>query len=1055
MEFISMTRLCTFFLTVITVMAFCVPLSALDIPQLAKAPVIDGNIDAAEWADAAKIRKLHLFAPERIVAWGADPRDNQIFVGFDHDFFYIGMKLAKTSAAHPETASWNDDAVDIMLDAYQTYDHTWKYVQMVIAEGKIIYERFWQPWSSGGGAWARNAKVAANSANKDYYEYEVAIAVKDFFPDGLKAGQKINFNIARTWSGDVRRNWPNYSITSSLSEKYTRNCVFNLLYPAKLVEKSGDKNLVSVASDAGKKALPHIKNRQLHFFLNARTLPTYDTLWIDEISLARPSDLKALQEIELFILDAAGKKRPLAKLPAAAKYTNQHFNIAELKEGDYKLIVNWMGKNGKILGNEDFAFSIKNYPFKNTKIGLTKMILPPYTPLKLTGSSSLDTVTVNYQYNGMALPEKIIVRQSEPTVGGEFENVLSAPVQLIVKVNGKELSINPKALPQVKKQSGEEITLCGSVKNSKMQIAVDNRIEYDGLNNITLSIASVSGKVTVDTLALRIPLSEKQATLLHVIGDRNRIATAKSMPSGNGRIWSSMELKNSNLPGNFKPMIWVGNEDRGLTWYADSDENWSVDYSRPAQEIIRENGNLYLQINFINRPTVITAKRDIKFGILATPPKPLPENWKAFEITSAVKGSNYYKDWKFSPAMPNLDRIELISTRSPLVDAVYSRCPLNWQDAKAFVSKVNKHINGTVMRYWCHDISGGPIAEYYRGEWAHGAKGVFAMPGHDEKHYGDAAANPLNYTYWFINWRAKSYHDYCAWALDQFLKNLGEHSYYEDNQYIKVGHYDDVALIHFGEDAAGKGRYRNARGNAIRRALITDMREYNRRIATVYAENNMRNLSAVHKSTQMQIPAFTFVTFAMDGEQLPIVKPGMGDYIDLFPLDYVRAHILGRQYGVIGFWLDQIKTADPERKIARSFFALTMIHELPVWAAWMWQLNEAGMALPNKVWKLKSEFNMRKPTEFFPYWGNKHKPFYRVDSDNVVISLWKQQDRTLAVVTNTGEAGEFNISLDTAKTVNKKDFKITNYENKEVVAENTGNFKLNIPRHDFRILWID
>ena len=133
-----MTRLYTFFLTVITVMAFCVPLSALDIPQLAKAPVIDGNIDAAEWADAAKIRKLHLFAPERIVAWGADPRDNQIFVGFDHEFFYIGMKLAKTSAAHPGTASWNDDAVDIMLDAYQTYDHTWKYVQMVIAEGKII-----------------------------------------------------------------------------------------------------------------------------------------------------------------------------------------------------------------------------------------------------------------------------------------------------------------------------------------------------------------------------------------------------------------------------------------------------------------------------------------------------------------------------------------------------------------------------------------------------------------------------------------------------------------------------------------------------------------------------------------------------------------------------------------------------------------------------------------------------------------------------------------------------------------------------------------------------
>ena len=106
------------------------------------------------------------------------------------------------------------------------------------------------------------------------------------------------------------------------------------------------------------------------------------------------------------------------------------------------------------------------------------------------------------------------------------------------------------------------------------------------------------------------------------------------------------------LPGPFVPYIWLGGAERGVCWFAENDRDWSLDPKRPTLEIHRQGETTSLVVRFVTKPVTWTRPHRIKFGLMATPAKPMPERR---ELPTLVARGRRQKDGLAGVAInPNL-----------------------------------------------------------------------------------------------------------------------------------------------------------------------------------------------------------------------------------------------------------------------------------------------------------------------------------------------------------------------------------------------------------------
>jgi hypothetical protein len=165
-------------------------------------------------------------------------------------------------------------------------------------------------------------------------------------------------------------------------------------------------------------------------------------------------------------------------------------------------------------------------------------------------------------------------------------------------------------------------------------------VEQDGLAQIKLTYEPV-GKdpVQIDALRLEFPISDKEGQAINSMGPGGNFATlwADLVPQDkNGVLWSTLLMGQGGsgmTVGTFYPGVWIGNEERGFYWWADSDQGWVPDDKLAAHELVREERDgksmLTLRNNIIGSPYTLSAPRTLAFNYNATPFKPFPKGWRA------------------------------------------------------------------------------------------------------------------------------------------------------------------------------------------------------------------------------------------------------------------------------------------------------------------------------------------------------------------------------------------------------------------------------------------
>ena len=700
-----------------------------------------------------------------------------------------------------------------------------------------------------------------------------------------------------------------------------------------------------------------------------------------------------------------------------------------------------------MVGQKTFYFG--KYPFQNFEVKLFDESLPGFEhPRAKDGKVSVLGRTYHFNKNG--LPGQIDVMQNEPTVGNKWEKLLASPVTL--QLDGKKIT-----------GTGNDIVKCtattAEIKNNLNNIFdITSVIEQDGVIKLHLALKK-GAKVSAENLRIQIPLRASQATLYHDMTDLTyrRLDRTKQdvVQAGFGGhagflpqkkisgdvVWQSIDCDRTH-PGSFNAMIWLGNEDRGFCCFADSDKDFLVDNDRSCFTIERKGKTVLLNINLVNRKkSPIPENSTWTIGLLATPAK---------QMTATARGTIFPRwatlDKPFYKKLTNLRKLQMVGAGDPRFTAgCCSILPQNAERTRKLYEEVKDDKNSGFVEYYCSDYLtwASPELAMYFGEWAGRITGTkFRAPSNWFKPY-----NGFDFAH--ASWIAcrrivPSYLQYRLWCIDQKIKNNGRLAFYEDN--IHLRDFFDPAM---------KYGYRTADGSPRVQFDIWSLRDYYRKIAEIYRKNGVENHAGAHASAAMVIPALTYCNYFIDGEQ-----PGRyatapnHDYVDGWrDVDYLRAHVLGRQFGIRSIFLSEIvyrgKTAAEDRQQTRAWMAVMLPHDIALWDG---SIKDRG---PVKAWhKIINDLDFFKNNpRLYPYWATgKYKVAEHGDKE-LLVTVYRQNNRALAVVSNFGESRTVKFKLN-SRNLALKPQKAVDMENAAAkdISFDGCNVELNIPRHDYRVI---
>ena len=713
--------------------------------------------------------------------------------------------------------------------------------------------------------------------------------------------------------------------------------------------------------------------------------------------------------------------------------------LPELKDGEYYTYLELKapdGTSGAFLGR---TFIVKKYKWANNKIGMSKIIVPPFTPLELKGKE-VSAILKRYTISDSGFPEKVIAKG---------ESILASPIKSILSVDGKIYSWKSSGVKFITKEKDSVKYLAGS-ENELIKMKVKGEFDYDGLLKLTIKLSPKKTDKKIDKFYINIPIKKSIAKLFHAAGGGNRSNPAGSIPKGKGLIWGCRSIPHA-LP-NFIPYIWVGGAEKGICYAADWDKDWihSTNRKEHAVELHRaDDGTVSIRLNLINNAP-IKREREIVFALLATPVKPMPEDWRAWSdnyanfklpgrkfLQALYAGMYFGMPFDCSGRYPAFEDYEVIrkldeTRKTGIIDKDFIEKYVN-RLAKASSKDVPANRKGkermrimlqcgfnqmkslstqkknTLMYYYtCCYENGKLLPEFpvYKDEWEYRRK-----------------MSPV-----------KSWRDYAIY-YDSKMIDAGFDGIYLDNTAFAVkwcwptgdGYIDD------------KHNIRPSFG-------LWRMRSYVKRLATMFAEKKKDPFIFVHDTNSLSLASFSFATATMDLEW----KYGNKDYQDRYSADYLLAMDTGRQGGFFPTAIDGI-ISKPDKKawITRTMLACFLPHEIQP------TIGIGGgsdLKTLRNAYKIIWDFGKAElDSKFIGYW-DENTPA-KPQSGNLLVSGYLRKNKMLLVIGNYGGNGEIPIKIDCKKLGFKSIDNAVNSEtqkNLKLVDDNT--LILKIKKHDLALI---
>jgi len=585
----------------------------------------------------------------------------------------------------------------------------------------------------------------------------------------------------------------------------------------------------------------------------------------------------------------------------------------------------------------------------------------------------VDVVGRTYEFRGEgAMPAAI------RTAG---KDILAGPVKVMGSIHGNPIEWKEQYLSLLE-NNGRHAVLCGTLETTGVIISVSAKVEYDGMIRFDMAITPYLSNFRkgaelaagLERLWVEIPIRPEYATLYTY------------WPLDTGGVVSTMAPVNSGAipPGGlafpFKPFLWLGWEEGGLTWFAESDNGWQpADLSR-ALEVVREAGRVTLRLRLLDsQPLAWHGNADswykpnppvtVSFGLQATPVKPVVTDLLAWRIVHI----NYYEPLdhlrieehptsKDNP-QPILERVVESGANVMVLHEAWNSIQNYWVNDKADAIKTTVaacHKRGLkIIPYFGYELS--TLAP----EWAELHDRVL-IKNSDGRYRGGWQRWPPQRDYMVCygsEWQERWLNG-IAWMMDE---------YGFDGLYL-----DGTTMPSSCANQTHGCGYRTADGTVRETFPIFAVRTMMERLYGIVTARG--GIITAHQSSCCLTPTLQYCHTYWDGEHIGgAFKPGEDGG---FPLDVFRAEFMGHNFGIPAEFLSY----------SPQSLAFTLLHNVPVRPGKGELLDVVA-----SVWKAFGAFGTSRAT-WFPYWRNAH--LVKADSSNVHVSAYARGGRLLLVVAN-------------------------------------------------------
>jgi hypothetical protein len=387
----------------------------------------------------------------------------------------------------------------------------------------------------------------------------------------------------------------------------------------------------------------------------------------------------------------------------------------------------------------------------------------------------------------------------------------------------------------------------------------------------------------------------------------------------------------------FIPFAWLGDNDRGLFWFCESDEMWPNGQAKNALEIARENNQVLLRLNILGKGQKLPANWKLVFGLQATPVKPIPRDWRKWRMNK---------------------NIEIVWPNPKAKDSLAA---FGWPEARDKAA-FKAHIDGLHKKgmlavpylclTWVTDST--PEWQFFRRQW--------------EMKASDPSVPQVgwDHTFELVSPVAHGYSDFVIWKTKQFMEK-----YHIDGTYHDQTHpYTSSNII------SGVGYKRD--GKEYLSYPILGYRALYRHNYAMVKSLPWPTWTQAHMSGKVVVPVLAYDDTYLDGEHFRgLVKDR---YMDVCSLDQFRGEYMGRQWGLTPFFLPEFD-AEHSKQVepTRGLMGLLMIHDIGIWPIWCnGQVADEALNALDKFGYVNAEF--------LPYFdpiaagsdgrsGVRHRPF--------------------------------------------------------------------------------
>jgi len=644
------------------------------------------------------------------------------------------------------------------------------------------------------------------------------------------------------------------------------------------------------------------------------------------------------------------------------------------------------------------------------------VVLPPWTPLVVKDDSA-ETLGRSYQFDALGLPRRMVSRSTD---------LLAEPSYLLL--NGKR--VVPRAAKPTWKRRGEaNATLAGQAQVGNLRIETRGKLEFDGLVRTKLTVSSTE-RTRIRDLTLVIPLRKTIARYLDFsvdVGDRG------------ARLWHPGLLRRFLIDGRwrnaFLPVLWLGDENVGMAWCAESTEGWQTDGNATEIEIVDTGKAIELRVHFVQggvKALEVIDPFTIEFGWMATPAKPRPKGWRNWHFVNETNEQRRRKAGNITILWHSTYSEALGSPRPrdpALMTRLVTEAHRDGYKVIPYIALTETMADIASEGAYSRKMIGGkslpvpPEVTALGDDWHHSPCGIgWSTSRSANKHWGVRACPRSSWT------------DFLLYYIKENIRKYDIDGIY----------FDNTALIRCDKASHGCG-YVDRNGKRRTTTTVFVQREFYKNVYRAFVEAGKEPIIMLHSSCDMVVPAYSFVQATFDGEQFNGHWRGPQNFEHLVPLDMFRAHYHGRQFGMVPVFLPSPGFRSKDQ--CEEHLVYTLLHDMQLQKGWL----DPGPL--EKVWAVRGGFGAagKGPVKFTGYWEN---TAIVPSPDRVKVSYWTAGNKVLAVAANVERA-----DADATITIDRKQLGgITNLVDaltRKPIAHRNGVLKFSLPGKRFRLFQFD